>query len=92
MKLSKEDLKTVMHLNGKRKNKKMGFYLIFHHSMGLEITFILSTTPTGKGTSSISPIFLNGSSANTFIALAPNIVPINRTIERRSKVFEGKII
>jgi hypothetical protein len=40
---------------------------------------------------------LNGSSANAFVALAfvalaPNTVPINRTIEGRSKVFERKII
>ena len=92
-----------MHLNGKRKNKKNGILLIFHHSIWAQRkTFILSTKPTGKLSSSISPIFLNGSSANAFVALAfvalafvalaPNTVPINRTIEGRSKVFERKII
>ncbi|MDW3612464.1 MAG: hypothetical protein QOK90_10085 [Nitrososphaeraceae archaeon] len=39
-----------------------------------------------------SAIFLNGLSANAFAAIAPNIIPINRTIEGRSRVFEGKII
>ena len=37
-------------------------------------------------------IFLNGSSANAFVALAPDSVPINRTIEGSSKVFGRKII
>lgn len=37
-------------------------------------------------------IFLNGSSANAFVALAPYSVPINRTIEGTSKVFGRMII
>jgi hypothetical protein len=37
-------------------------------------------------------IFLNGSSANAFVALTPYSVPINRTIEGSSKLFGRKII
>ena len=40
----------------------------------------------------LSAIFLNGLSANALAAIAPNIIPINRTIEGRSRGFERKII
>jgi hypothetical protein len=59
------------------RNKKNGILLIFHHSMRIVNNLYLVNKANTEESSSVPSIFLNGSSANAFVALAPNIVPIS---------------
>jgi hypothetical protein len=69
------------------RTKKNVILLIFNHSMGIVNNLYLVNKANTEVSSSIPSIFLNGSSTSAFVALAPNIVPISRTIEGEVKFF-----